>query len=508
MGGGGTVYLPLLDVLDGAPVTLGLTPVLCDQLETLPGDAGRRLPALPARRPRADPRRGRARARRAAASRSSPPRCAARRATTRAPSGRSRSAGATCSGALRRARAGGALDLRGHPRRAAAAGHRRRAAAAAGHRHRRRTSAASAAWAAASGCPSAPTSRASSATSPSTACGRSAWTRRASHGLGAPEQLEPVLTEAGPVAVPIDWQTVELVWNDARGYPPHAVYRDYHRAHGARPQALEQRRRRLRPRRRRSPARASTPRDFVGADAAATATTRAGGRAALLRARHRAARPLVVRGPGVARGVVAEARDAGLELVTVLGGRSSAWSRSSGALAASTWGSGKDLSTWDSPRGRRARLRRAHGRAADRRARPPRGAEPRAALERAARELLALQSSDWAFMVTRELAGRLSAASASSGHARAHDAALAALTDSAPRAGPHAAQPRARPRPRLADRPLMRALILSWEYPPLIEGGLARHVRKLAENLAARASRCTCSRAGARSRPPRRRWAA
>jgi glycogen synthase len=30
----------------------------------------------------------------------------------------------------------------------------------------------------------------------------------------------------------------------------------------------------------------------------------------------------------------------------------------------------------------------------------------------------------------------------------------------------------------------MQALILSWEYPPLIEGGLARHVRKLAENLA------------------------
>ena len=32
----------------------------------------------------------------------------------------------------------------------------------------------------------------------------------------------------------------------------------------------------------------------------------------------------------------------------------------------------------------------------------------------------------------------------------------------------------------------MRALILSWEYPPLIEGGLSRHVRKLAENLAER----------------------
>ncbi|HST42368.1 MAG TPA: glycosyltransferase family 4 protein [Conexibacter sp.] len=31
-----------------------------------------------------------------------------------------------------------------------------------------------------------------------------------------------------------------------------------------------------------------------------------------------------------------------------------------------------------------------------------------------------------------------------------------------------------------------RVLILSWEYPPLIEGGLARHVRKLSEQLVAR----------------------
>jgi glycogen(starch) synthase len=30
---------------------------------------------------------------------------------------------------------------------------------------------------------------------------------------------------------------------------------------------------------------------------------------------------------------------------------------------------------------------------------------------------------------------------------------------------------------------LSRVLILSWEYPPLIEGGLARHVRKLSEGL-------------------------
>src|SRR5215813_1300943 len=31
-----------------------------------------------------------------------------------------------------------------------------------------------------------------------------------------------------------------------------------------------------------------------------------------------------------------------------------------------------------------------------------------------------------------------------------------------------------------------RVLILSWEYPPLIEGGLARHVRKLSEALVER----------------------
>ena len=41
-----TVYLPLLGVLDGAPATLGLTPVLCDQLEALGGEAGDRCLAF------------------------------------------------------------------------------------------------------------------------------------------------------------------------------------------------------------------------------------------------------------------------------------------------------------------------------------------------------------------------------------------------------------------------------------------------------------------------------
>ena len=43
------------------------------------------------------------------------------------------------------------------------------------------------------------------------------------------EHLHPVATDAGPVALPIDWATVELVWNDRAGYPAHGGYRDYHR---------------------------------------------------------------------------------------------------------------------------------------------------------------------------------------------------------------------------------------------------------------------------------------
>jgi 1,4-alpha-glucan branching enzyme len=98
-------------------------------------------------------------------------------------------------------------------------------------------------------------------------------------------------------------------------------------------------------------------------------------------------------------------------------------------LAPSTWGHGKDFTTWDSPgvadlafTARAAELRTVAAMAAH-------GAS-HAALERAARELLAMQASDWPFMVTRDLAAdypteriRL--------HENALDAALAALTDSA-----------------------------------------------------------------------------
>jgi 1,4-alpha-glucan branching enzyme len=58
-------------------------------------------------------------------------------------------------------------------------------------------------------------------------------------------------------------------------------------------------------------------------------------------------------------------------------------------------------------------------------------AEPRAALERAARELLALQASDWAFMVTREMAGDYPRERVEL-HEGELEAALASLNGSAP----------------------------------------------------------------------------
>jgi glycogen(starch) synthase len=48
----------------------------------------------------------------------------------------------------------------------------------------------------------------------------------------------------------------------------------------------------------------------------------------------------------------------------------------------------------------------------------------------------------------------------------------------------------------------MRALVLSWEYPPLIEGGLARHVRKLVESLAAQGVEVHVLARGMEESPP------
>ena len=49
---------------------------------------------------------------------------------------------------------------------------------------------------------------------------------------------------------------------------------------------------------------------------------------------------------------------------------------------------------------------------------------------------------------------------------------------------------------------MTRVLILSWEYPPLIEGGLARHVRKLSEGLARAGTEVHVLTRGSEESPP------
>jgi 1,4-alpha-glucan branching enzyme len=46
-------------------------------------------------------------------------------------------------------------------------------------------------------------------------------------GLGAPAHLRPLVGESGVVCVPIDRLTIARVWSDG-GYPAHGCYRDYH----------------------------------------------------------------------------------------------------------------------------------------------------------------------------------------------------------------------------------------------------------------------------------------
>jgi 1,4-alpha-glucan branching enzyme len=48
------------------------------------------------------------------------------------------------------------------------------------------------------------------------------------YGLGAPGHLRPLVGEGGVVLAPIDRATMALVWSE-EGYPAHGGYRDYHR---------------------------------------------------------------------------------------------------------------------------------------------------------------------------------------------------------------------------------------------------------------------------------------
>jgi 1,4-alpha-glucan branching enzyme len=427
------VYVPLLDLIEetGAPLTLGLTPVLCDQLETLPGPAGERLVEY-LRDTRqwvheedaegladAGEQGLAAEVRRAAGD--------YRRAADAVEAG-----GGDLLGRFAAAAATGQVELwtsaATHavlPLLATDAGlDLQLATGIAGHRRRFGD------WRGGLWLPEC-------AYVPGLERGLAPHGVRAfcvdqttALGHGSDAQLEPVATPTGPVAVPIDWQTVELVWRDHSGFPADPRYRDYHRgtvhhmrpwSNGGGPYSPD--------------AAAAATREhaaeFVGQaiarlDGYAERNGRAGTLCCALDTE------LLghwwYEGLDWLRHVVAEAAEQGLGLATVADAveRCEPVARE---LAPSTWGTGKDLSTWDSPRvaemafaARRAELRTVAAATA--------GVAAGPALERAARELLALQASDWPFQVTRELASEYPGERVS-GHLAAHDAALGALADSA-----------------------------------------------------------------------------
>jgi 1,4-alpha-glucan branching enzyme len=244
------------------------------------------------------------------------------------------------------------------------------------------------------------------------------------------DQLEPRPTSAGPVAVPIDWRTISLVW-DENGYPAAAAYRDYHRPtiNGLRPFAN-----------------GGDPYD----PKAALALAREHAREFVARVVDRAdeykaarGRPALVvcaldtellghwwyEGVEWLRYVLDEARAAGLGLATLpqaIERLATAPSSGAAPLRESSWGEQKDLRTWDSAAvaeivwpAREAELRLVGALCNGARANVP-------AASRAARELLALQSSDWAFMATRRLAADYPERRVA-GHAAAFEDAMTAL---------------------------------------------------------------------------------
>lgn len=427
------VYLPLLELLEEvrAPLTVGLTPVLCDQLETLRGPAGERLLGyLRDTRPAFHEEDARGLERAGDTELAAQVRLAAGDYTGAADA--VESCDADLLGRFRAVAARGPVELW-----ASAATHAvlpllatdaglglQVATGVAGHR-RRFGSWDGGLWL--PECAYAPDLE--SRLAPHAVRAFCVDQTRAG-GYGAAAQLEPVATAAGPVAVPIDWQTVELVWSERSGYPADPRYRDYHRGtvHHMRPW--------------------SNGGETYSPDAA-RAAAHEHARDFVVRAiarlddyRDRSGRPGVLccafdtellghwwyEGLEWLRRVVAEAAERGLELATVgdAVGRVEPVRRE---LAASTWGTDKDLSTWDSPRvaelafaARRAELRTVAAATA--------GAPAGPALERAARELLAAQASDWPFQVSRELASGYPLERLRD-HLAAHDAALGALADSA-----------------------------------------------------------------------------
>jgi 1,4-alpha-glucan branching enzyme len=230
-------------------------------------------------------------------------------------------------------------------------------------------------------------------------------------GLGASEHLRPLVSDSGLVLVPIDRATMSLVWSDG-GYPADGVYRDYHRhtVHHHNPWANS-----------------GCEYDHARASALAREHARDFVARTIARLRDRGAG---LPGGGLAvcaldtellghwwyegliwlEAVVEECARQGLELVRLddaLERHEPAPVRHDEGWGPSTWGKDGDLSTWSGPAvaemafaTRAAELAVV---AASVRGHAARGDGSNVGTA-AVRELLALQASDWAFMVSRGLA--------------------------------------------------------------------------------------------------------
>jgi len=214
-------------------------------------------------------------------------------------------------------------------------------------------------------------------------------------GRGAVEQLTPLRTDAGPLLVPIDREIIELVWSPG-GYPSHAAYRAYHRRspRDHHPWAVDgavydadRARERCR----------HDAQDFV----ARVAERLADGGLCVCAIDTELLGHWWYEGPWWLADVVAECAARGVELAgldAAVGAVDAAEPLPPERLGVTSWGTSRDLSTWDHPgvaelawRARAAEL-----------AVVAAGPHPPA---RAVRELLALQSSDWAFLTTSATAG-------------------------------------------------------------------------------------------------------
>lgn len=239
-------------------------------------------------------------------------------------------------------------------------------------------------------------------------------------GVGDRRHLSPVACEEGPVLWPLDRETVSLVWGE-RGYPAAGAYRDSHR---------------LTPHDHYAWANHGGPYEFGAA--VALAKSHAADFVARVQARVRDGGVCVCaldtellghwwyEGIHWLQAVLEESTRQGLRLTTL----DDALERHEPVrapvdLPVSSWGTGGDLRTWSAPsvsdlawQARTAELKLFAG-----------SETPN---PRAIRELLALQASDWAFLSDRGLAGEYPRQRALA-HSQALEHALAGDSELEPR---------------------------------------------------------------------------